>query len=201
MTNQHPRDITLAEFSAAFIIFGVALVVALIWPETTGALNLNRTKATIWAASIVLNVALVLYPFRSVSPALRNLSGLFWTFAALIFLVHAWFAVFIIFDGVIDTFRQMGTKIASVNFLLTIIWSLDVVLLWTVRDPRRWLEIMHTVVRLFAFIVFAATLIVLRGGPARTLGIVFAGTIVAAVVISLLARSKRDGASAHQPAQ
>ena len=122
MTNQHPRDITLAEFSAAFIIFGVALVVALIWPETTGALNLNRTKATIWAASIVLNVALVLYPFRSVSPALRNLSGLFWTFAALIFLVHAWFAVFIIFDGVIDTFRQMGTKIASVNFLLTIIW-------------------------------------------------------------------------------
>jgi hypothetical protein len=190
MTDHRPQGITLAEFSSAFVVFGVLLVAALIWPEGTGALNLNRTKATIWATAVLLNVALIVYPFRSVSPALNNLAALFWTFAGLAFLTHAYWAVFIIFDGVIDTFRQMGLVIAGINFLLTIAWSLDVVLLWMMKRDLRWLDIAHAAIRIFAFIVFAATLVILRGGSARVLGIVFTSTVIVAVMVRVLARAR-----------
>src|SRR5207249_2922705 len=106
-----PTGINLAQFTAAFVPFGLLLTVALILPEMSHAVDLNRTKATIWCATILLLPALVLYPFRSVSILVSNLAHLYGTFAYLIFLVHAYWAVFVIFDGVADTFTQMGALI------------------------------------------------------------------------------------------
>ena len=117
-----PADITLPQFTAVFVAFGVLAVLALLWPELTQALDLNRTKATIWATTLLLIPALVLYPFHTLSARIANLAHLFWTFAYLMFLLHAYWAVFVIFDGVADTFRQMGPLIASVNFLLLAWW-------------------------------------------------------------------------------
>ena len=190
MTPYHPRAVTLLQFSPVFILFGVLLVAALLWPESTGDLNLNRTRAAIWATTVLLNVALVLHPFRTMSPALNNLAGLSWSFAWLIFLAHAYWAVFVFYNGVADTFTQMGPVIASINFFLVIWWSLDVLLLWIVAAEPRWLDIAHLAARVFAFIVFAATLVILRGGSARVLGIVFTGTVAAALAVSVFARTR-----------
>jgi hypothetical protein len=113
-----PQEITLGQFTLVFISWGLLAVGALIWPEFTEALDLNRTRATIWATSILLIPALALYPFRSASQRTANLAHLFWTFAYLMFLLHAYWAIFVIFDGVRDTFAQMGILIAGMNFLL-----------------------------------------------------------------------------------
>jgi hypothetical protein len=48
--------------------------------------------------------------------------------------------------------------------------------------------------RVFTFLVFSLTLIVLRGGPARILGIVFVASIVTAVAVRLWARERPDTA-------
>jgi hypothetical protein len=116
-----PAGITLPQFTAAFVPFGIFAVSALLWPETTQALDLERTKATIWATSILLIPALVLYPFRMASAPVANLAHLYWTFAYLLFLIHAYWAVFVIFDGIVDTFKQMGAATAGANFLL-VLW-------------------------------------------------------------------------------
>jgi hypothetical protein len=187
-----PADITLPQFTAAFVAFGVLAVLALLWPELTQALDLNRTKATIWATTLLLIPALVLYPFHTLSARIANLAHLFWTFAYLMFLLHAYWAVFVIFDGVADTFRQMGPLIASVNFLLLVWWGLDVLLLWTARSQTPRAARFQWATRVFTFLVFAITLIALRGGSVRALGIVFAALVVVALAVRLWARDRSD---------
>jgi hypothetical protein len=188
------NDITLPQFTLAFVAFGVLTIVALLWPETTlDNLALDRTKATIWATSIMLIPALVLFPYRSLSQRVANLAHLFWAFAYLLFLIHTYCAVFIIFDGVRDTFRQMGMPIASVNFLLVLWWGLDVLILWTAHGTTRSANLFQIATRVFAFLVFAITLIVSPGGPARTLGIVFTVLIALAVAVRFWARERGAG--------
>jgi hypothetical protein len=187
-----PADITLPQFTAAFVAFGLLAVLALLWPELTQALDLNRTKATIWATTLLLIPALVLYPFHTLSARIANLAHLFWTFAYLMFLLHAYWAVFVIFDGVADTFRQMGPLIASVNFLLLIWWGLDVLLLWAARSQTPRAARFQWATRVFTFLVFAITLIALRGGSVRALGIVFAALVVVALAVRLWARDRSD---------
>ena len=187
-----PADITLPQFTAAFVAFGLLAVLALLWPELTQALDLNRTKATIWATTLLLIPALVLYPFHTLSARIANLAHLFWTFAYLMFLLHAYWAVFVIFDGVADTFRQMGPLIASVNFLLLAWWGLDVLLLWTARSQMPRAARFQWATRVFTFLVFAITLIALRGGSVRALGIVFAALVVVALAVRLWARDRSD---------
>ena len=187
-----PADITLPQFTAAFVAFGLLAVLALLWPELTQALDLNRTKATIWATTLLLIPALVLYPFHTLSARIANLAHLFWTFAYLMFLLHAYWAVFVIFDGVADTFRQMGPLIASVNFLLLVWWGLDVLLLWTARSQTPRAARFQWATRVFTFLVFAITLIALRGGSVRALGIVFVALVVIALAVRLWARDRSD---------
>ena len=50
--------------------------------------------------------------------------------------------------------------------------------------------------RVFTFLVFAITLIALRGGSVRVLGIVFVAAVVLALVVRLWARDRYD----HAPA-
>jgi hypothetical protein len=185
-----PGGITLGQFTGAFIPFGLLLSAALLWPETTQTLDLNRTKATILAASVLVMPAMVLYPFEAMSARVANLAHLYWSFAYLAFLVHAVWAVFVIFDGVADTFKQMGTLIAGTNFLLVIWWGIEVVLLWTVKSSSHGFAVFQFATRAFVFLVFALTLVALRGGSVRALGIVFAAATLAALVVRFWARDR-----------
>ena len=187
-----PQEVTLGQFTAAFVSWGLLAVFALLWPEVTQSLDLNRTKATIWATTILLIPALMLFPFRSASTRTANLAHLYWTFAYLMFLLHAYWAIFVIFHGIKDTFVQMGIPIAGVNFLLLLWWGLDVVLLWTVQSSSPRAERFQRATRVFTFLVFALTLIVLRGGAVRTLGFVFVGAVVIALAVRFWARDRLD---------
>lgn len=184
MTSDSPQGITLGQFTTVFVPFALLLAWSLLQPELGGDLELGRTKLTIWATTILLLPALVLYLFRDLGQGVANLAHLFWTAALIAFLVHAYWAIFIIFDGVADTFRQQGPMIAGGNFLLLGLWVLDVLLLW-LAPPHRWRRILQDIVRILAFAVFALTLVVLRGGPVQLLGFVFVGVLVVAGVIRL----------------
>jgi hypothetical protein len=185
-----PQKVTLGQFTAAFVSWGLLAVIALLGPELTQSLDLNRTKATIWATTILLIPALVLFPFRSASTRTANLAHLYWTFAYLMFLLHAYWAIFVIFRGISDTFVQMGIPIAGMNFLLLLWWGLDVVLLWAVPSYSPRAERFQRATRVFTFLVFALTLIVLRGGPARVLGYVFVAAVVLALAVRFWARDR-----------
>jgi hypothetical protein len=185
-----PYGVSLPQFTLVFVAFGLLLIGALMWPELTLELDLDRTKATIWTTTFLLLPALVLYPFQTASQRAANLAHLFWTFAYLMFLVHAYWAVYIIFDGVADTFRQMGRLIAGVNFLLVAWWGLDVVLLWVVPSASPAMARFQWTTRIFTFLVFAITLVALRGGSVRILGFIFVGAVAVALLVRLWARDR-----------
>jgi hypothetical protein len=176
MTGSRPASITLGQFLAVFILFGLGVVFMILWPEATDALSLNRTKAAIWVTTILLAPAFALHPFGAASQATANYAALFWTAANLVFLVHAYWAVFIIFGGIAHTFKEQGKVLAGINFLLVAWWTIDAVLLW-VLPARPWLALEQAAVRLLAFLVFAITLLFLRGGSVRMLGIAFAAVL------------------------
>lgn len=179
-----PARISLGQFTTVFVPFGLLFAWALLTPELEGDLDLGRTKLTIWATTLLLLPALVLQLFRSVDRAVANLADLFWTAALLMFLVHAWWAIYIIFDGVADTFAQQGAVIAGGNFLLLVLWVVDVLWLWLAphSGPR---PVFHVVVQVIAFLIFAFTLVVLRGGAVQMLGFVFVGALVLAGIVRL----------------
>jgi hypothetical protein len=203
MKTSPPSGINLVEFSAAFIPFGLLLGFALLWPELTQALDLGRTKATIWVTSILLIPALAIYPFAGMSIKMSNLAHLYWTFAYLSFLVHAGWAVFIVFHGVADTFQQMGTLIAGMNFLLLFWWGFDVLLVWIAGHPQHSVALLHVATRIFVFLVFALTLLVLRASaPVRILGVVFVATTIAALAVRLWTGVRFDeDATTEQPVE
>jgi hypothetical protein len=184
MVQDSPADITLGQFTTMFVPSSLLLVWALVQPELGGDLDLGRTKLTIWTTTILLAPALVLYMFRSIGQTVANLAHLYWTAALMVFLVHAWLAIFIIFNGVADTFHQQGLLIAGGNFLLLVLWVLDVVLLWF-ASAHRFRRILQIVVRTLAFVIFALTLVVLRGGAVQMLGFVFVGVLFVAGLIRL----------------
>src|SRR5207249_7247999 len=126
------------------------------------------------------------------SGRVANLAHLYWSFAYLLFLLHAYWAVFVIFHGIADTFKQMGFFIAGVNFLLVLWWGLDVALLWTVRSRSPAAARFQAGTRIFVFLVFAITLIGLRAGPFRVLGIIFAAAAVLAFLIGAWAGRRGD---------
>ncbi|ANK88267.1 hypothetical protein PYR71_28390 [Rhizobium sp. MC63] len=186
-----PNSITLPQFSLAFVTFGVLLVLALLWPETTlDDVDLGRTKATIWVTSLMLLPSLALYPYRTLSQRMANVVHLFWTFAYLLFLVHAYWAIFVIFNGLKDTFVQMGIPIASINFLLVILWGLDVLLLWFAPSRTPPAARFQIAVRTLTFLIFATTFLFLRSGPVHILGIIFAAVISLSLAIRLWVRER-----------
>lgn len=182
MPHDRPSALTLSQVTLVNVPAGLLIIWCMIAPELGGDLELGRTKLTIWATTFLLLPALAFWLFRTSSQVVSNLAYLFWTGAWVLFVLHAYWAVFIIFDGVADTFVQQGTVIAGGNFLLLGLWTLDVLMIWLLpaRMQSFWFQL---IVRLIAFLIFAGTLVVLRGGAIQVLGFVFTGTLIVAALV------------------
>lgn len=182
MTRDKPTALTLAQITIVNLTAGLLIIWCMIAPELDGDLEMGRTKLTIWATTFLLIPALGLWLIRTAGQTVANLAYLFWTGAWVLFVLHAYWAIFIIFDGVADTFVQQGTLIAGGNFLLLGVWTLDVLMIWLLpaRMQSFWFQL---IARLLAFLIFALTLVILRGGAIQILGFVFAGTLVGAALV------------------
>ena len=182
MSHDKPTSLTLAQITLVNVATGVLIIWTMIAPELGGSLEMGRTKLTIWATTFLLIPAIGLWLFRTADQPVANLAYLFWTGAWVLFVLHAYWAIFIIFDGIADTFVQQGTLIAGGNFLLLGVWTLDVLMIWLLpsRMQSYWFQLGA---RLLAFLIFALTLVVLRGGAIQILGFVFTGTLVVAALV------------------
>jgi|GEM_PF-2479616 len=196
MHENTPAEITLTQFAAGFVPAGLMLTASLLVPELERDLNLGRTRYTIWVTTILLAPTLAAYPFRTLSRTVANFTHLAWTWAWCAFMTHAYWAVFVYFDGPADTVRQMGVPISSVNGLLTALWTADVVLLWCVRRPGDMLVRTRAAVRIFTFLVFAVTLLFLREGLVFWLGVAFTAVVLGAIFVRWLVHTGEPAAAA-----
>jgi len=210
------RGLSLATFTLLFVPFGLLLCAALLVPEIlvpggtpnlgfldelfgiddpalrpipagTTFLALNRTILTIWAATLWLIPALCLYVLSPRGGVPGPAARLCWTFAYLTFLVHFYYAAFIIFGGVAGTFEHMRTPIAATNFLLTAWWTFDVLVAWLASPMKKWVRLERTAAHIFIFTVFVVTELFLRPTAIRYLGM----ALLVSVAVSLLVRLTR----------
>ena len=185
MNAMHQEKITFGQFANSYILFGLLLVIALILPEITLDPDLYRTNYTIWNTTFLLIPALCLYMFRGVSHAVDNYWRLMWTFSLLSFLVHFYYGTFVELDGFGDTFDVQGPVVASTNFLLTFWWTLDVILLWSLKSKPRWASIQRLILIVVIFILFTVGNIVLKSEAILPLGIAFTALITLSFCIRL----------------
>jgi hypothetical protein len=100
-------------------------------------------------------------------------------------MLHFYWAVLIVFQGIRGTFVGQGNLIAGTNFLLTAWWGIDVVLSWLLTSYDRWLRVERLGAHVFVFTVFAITTLLLRPTPVtKALGMI----LVIGVAVSLAIR-------------
>jgi hypothetical protein len=160
-------------FSTAFILFAVMLAAALVVPEVTEDLTYHRIVYTIWAATVLLIPAMCLFALRPPADGLRAAARWLWTFSYLTYLVHFYYAVWVHFAGPLDVLHGgfEHPALAVVNYVLTLWWGLDVVLLWAIRPPGpTWFRLERASVCVFLYVVFVGTEVWLKSGVVRVLG-------------------------------
>jgi hypothetical protein len=188
------RNITLGQFTATFVPFGLMLVLALMGAENTLDLPFHRLIYSIWATMALLIPALCLYILPARTQVRMNYWLLLWTFAYLAYLVHFYYAVMVHYHASIpEVFREQGIRIAGSNFLVTFWWGLDVLLAWFVRADVKWIRIERLLVNIFIPFTFFVASVVIFKGFVNVLG--YAMTV--SIVICLIARIKAKFAGQH----
>ena len=172
------------------VVAGLATVTALLLPERTEDPTHYRIIYTIWATTLLMIPAIGCLWFSNLIQKVRIYWMLLWTATFLVYLTHFYFAVVVHFGGVSETFTGQGFGIALGNFILTSLWAIDVVLMWsaTRHDYRIWnrhLAIQMTIA--LAFVFFAA---IRNDGIVRWIGIALGITMATAPLVRLLIGSK-----------
>lgn len=117
--------------------------------------DLHRTFFTIWASLLLAAPALALLPLAARSEFAARAWRICWTASLLVFVVHFWWAVVVLFGN--DWSRVLHTPRVSAPRLDTAFamwWCVDVVLAWTVVPDRRWVRWQRAGVHFLAFVLF-----------------------------------------------
>jgi hypothetical protein len=217
MSSEPANGHSLARLAVTFVPSGLLLAAALLLPEVltpggtpnlhfldgleapaarpippgTPQLPLLRLVLTIWLSTLLMIPAVSLYVLRGRSAERARVARLFWTFSYAAYLVHFYYAAFVVFGGVEGTFAHMRHWVAAVNFFLTGWWTLDVLVAWLGDPARTWVRLERTLAQGFIVVVYVATDLFLRPTFVRFFGVALA----VAVVWCLLVRLARSGAA------
>jgi hypothetical protein len=118
--------------------------------------DLHRTFFTAWAALILLTPALCTFFFRRSSARAARYWLAFWTVSLLAFLVHFYWAVFVMFGNDWGRILQAKARVSAPvpDTIVTLWWGLDVLLAWLVRSENLWIRIQRVLVHLALFVLF-----------------------------------------------
>lgn len=118
-------------------------------------MDLHFTFFTIWASLVLAAPALGLVWFTARSPRAAQAWQVTWSAALLVFLVHFYWAVGVIFEH--DWTRILHTSRVSAPILDTVFaiwWVADVCMVWTLRSDAWWVRAQRAGVHLLAFVLF-----------------------------------------------
>ena len=160
--------------------------------------DLHRTFFTIWASLLLAAPAMAFFVSRHQSERHFQLWRAFWTASLLVFSVHFYWAVVVMFGN--DWSRILNTPRVSAPRLDTVFavwWCVDVLLAWTLKGEPWPVRVQRWLVHILAFILFFMG--AAREGElvlSRLLGWGFAGVVALAVVRAVWRRwSVRKAAS------
>lgn len=191
--SMHTRP-TFSQFANVLVLFGLALVIALLVPETEQNLLKGRIAYTIWVSLLLVTPALCLYMLPNPTLQRQSYANLFYTFAYLAYLVHFYYTVFVFFGGFVGMWKGFSHPIAISNLILTVWWALDIFLAWSDPKPARWLTIERYLARLLVFMSFFLSAVIFMPGPVKLLGALMTVCLGTCALIRML-QVRRGAAS------
>lgn len=117
--------------------------------------DLHRTFFTIWASLLLAMPALALVWFKTESDLAARGWLLFWSAAWLVFMVHFYWAVSVIFGNDWDRIRHTARVSAPIlDTVFAVWWTLDVCLAWLLSTNPLWVRVQRGGVHILAFVLF-----------------------------------------------
>jgi hypothetical protein len=176
--------ITLADFTIAFVPFGILLGAALLAAEATFDFGFNRTVYTIWATTALVTPALCAFALPGDSSRRQNIWLLFWTFSFLVYVVHVGYAIFTVYHGSArEIIAGQGVSGVIVNVVFTIWWAGDLVLAWFSSSEARWIGIERTAVHVFVGVTLFVSTIILKHGFITVLGVAMTVSVLCCLFV------------------
>jgi hypothetical protein len=172
--------------------FGVALLalalgVAAITFASIGSDDVSyaRTQWTARLALVLASPAIVLYVLEE--PPLGPWWRCFWSAGWLAYLLHAWWAVFRAYGGDVGAIADRQGWVAYTNALVTMLWTLDVLIAWGAIPLGATVAI---VIRFVTWALVTASFIVaaavFRSGVTAELGYALAAALAVSIAMRFL---------------
>jgi hypothetical protein len=182
-------NITLADFTIAFVPFGFLLGAALLAAENTMDLGFYRTVYTIWATTALVTPALCAFALPGESARQTNIWLLFWTFSFVTYLVHMGYALLSVYHGSVQEFLNgQGVFPAIINIIFTLWWALDLCLAWFFLSDARWVRIERVATHIFIGLTFFTSTVILKHGFINVLGILMTAAVLVCLMVQFDAR-------------
>src|SRR5262249_4200355 len=159
-----PRNRRTPGFALVYIPFGLLLVAACLAAEASSQPTLRRAVLTLWLTVATATPAMVLaavYDLRTAPWPVYACWLRLWAFA------HAFFEW-----DVADILKHQGWLVAGSNYLLAVLWTAEMVLVWwpAPRESSRLYAFQCAVHLLMGGLVFTNA-VLLHTGTVRVLGI------------------------------
>jgi hypothetical protein len=166
----------------ALLLLGAGAALLTFMSLSADNVGFERTRWTALLAMVLAAPAILLYVLRRGPPNLWWRA--FWTVALIAYLMHFWWAVFVIYDGNVEAIIARQGFVAYTNFAVTILWTLDVVAAWITARGRAplALTILHFVTWAGVTASFLAASIVFRSDAISVVGYVLAVGVFAAIL-------------------
>lgn len=141
---------------------------------------------TIWLATVFVIGAYWIALIGPSGPWWRNLRRLLWTAACAAYLVHFYVAVVFAFGGSIErVYARQGSLVATYNFAITLVWTLDVAFL-TWRPLRKLRLAVHIGVHIAVAVGFLTAELLFKRGFVFWLGCMLAGVLAIGLIATLI---------------
>jgi len=124
--------------------------------QQTQRLDLHRTFFTAWAALILVTLALYTFLLRHSAESAARYWLAFWTVSFIAFLVHFYWAVFVMFGNDWNRILQAKGRVSAPipDTIVTVWWGLDVLMAWLIKSERLWIRIERALIHLLVFALF-----------------------------------------------
>lgn len=180
--------ITFAEWTIAFVSFGVLLSVALLYAETQPDVGFARTVYTIWATAVLVTPALCAFALPGGSDRKHAVWLLFWTSSFVVYIVHLLYAVFSVYEGSFKEFLAgQGVFPAINNVIFTVWWAFDLFLAWSSKKAH-WIDVQRIWAHWYIGLTFVASTVFLKHGFINVLGIILTASTIICLMIRFDAR-------------
>ncbi|MCA8927394.1 MAG: hypothetical protein KDC18_04940 [Alphaproteobacteria bacterium] len=143
---------------AAFLVFSVGLLLAILAGLLGENADYMRAKATIWPAAALGGWAVALMIRHGFGQALAATAWRsWWAWGLLAYAIHLWWGFGVIYGGDLDAvYAGQGTLVASANFALLALWAASVIAAFA-GAPAAWLH--GVTALLFGVSILAASIL------------------------------------------